>query len=172
MSLLCYPLFLLYKLLNMFRAAVCPSSGADNCVVLSPRVGIVPWLQECCQNQLAGSVSIKELVLRTPQWTHYLPTGSDSIPAATAQYQHVAITLRSRQLLKMGTRLPETCWATCKGEIKDNTKVTSSWFLVHTELRCMVNHTSSLWVFELVFYISFLPYIKNTLLNASKSHYV
>jgi len=59
-------------------------------------------------------------------------------------YQHVAITLRSRQLLKMGTWLPETCWANCKGEIKDNTKVTSSWFLIHTELRCTVNHTSDL----------------------------
>jgi len=32
----------------------------------------------------------------------------------------------------MGTWLPETCWATCKGEIKDNTKVTFSWFLIHT----------------------------------------
>ena len=41
MSLMCYPLFLLYKLLNMFRATMCPSSGADDCVVLSPRVGIV-----------------------------------------------------------------------------------------------------------------------------------
>jgi len=48
----------------------------------------------------------------------------------TAQYQHVAITLHSRQLLKMGTWLPETCWATCKGEIKDHTKVTSSWFVI------------------------------------------
>jgi len=55
-----YPLFLLYKLLNMFRATKCPSSGADDCVVLSPRVGIVPWLQEGCQNRLAGSVSIEE----------------------------------------------------------------------------------------------------------------
>ena len=52
----------------------------------------------------------------------------------TAQYQHVAITLRSCQLLKMGTWLPETCWGTCKGEIKDDTKVTSSWFLIHTKL--------------------------------------
>jgi len=41
--------------------------------------------------------------IRTPQWTNYLPTGSDSLPAATAQHQHVAITLRSRHLLKMGT---------------------------------------------------------------------
>jgi len=62
MSLLCYPLFLIYKLLNMFWATMCPSSGADDCVVLSPRVGIVPWLQEGCQNQLAGSVSIEEFV--------------------------------------------------------------------------------------------------------------
>jgi len=58
---LCYPLFLLYKLLNMFRATMCPSSGADDCIVLSQRVGIVLWLQEGCQNQLAGSVSIEEL---------------------------------------------------------------------------------------------------------------
>jgi len=80
------------------------------------------------QSNKAGSV-----VLRTPHWTHYLLTGSDILPATTAQYQHVAITLRSRQLLKMGTWLPETCWATCKGEIKENTKLTSSWFLIHTE---------------------------------------
>jgi len=59
---LCYPLFLHYKLLNMFRATMCPSSGADDCVVLLPRVGVVPWLQEGCQNRLAGSVSIEEFV--------------------------------------------------------------------------------------------------------------
>ena len=60
MSLLCYLLFLLYKLLDMFRATMCPSSGADDCVVLSPRVGIVPWLQEGCQKGLTVSVSIEE----------------------------------------------------------------------------------------------------------------
>ena len=117
MPLLCYTLFLFYKLLNMFRATMCPSSGADDCVMLSPRVGIVPW----------------HYVLRPPQRTHYLLTGSDSLPAATAQYQHAVITLHSCQLLKMGTWLPETCWATCKGEIKDNTWMTSSWFLIHTD---------------------------------------
>jgi hypothetical protein len=96
-------LFLLYKLLNMFRATMCPSSGAGDCVVLTPRVGIVPWLQEGCQNRLAGSVSVEEfVVLRTPQRTHYLLTGSDSLLEAAAQYQHVAITLRSRHLLEDG----------------------------------------------------------------------
>jgi hypothetical protein len=81
MSLMCNPLFLLYKLLNVFRATKCPSSGADDYVVLSPRVGIVPWLQKGCQNRLAFSASIEEFVAQ----------------------------LRSRQLLKMGTWLPETC---------------------------------------------------------------
>ena len=47
-----------------------------------------------------------------------------AVVVTTAQHQHVAIILR--------TWLPETCWATCKREIKDNTKVTSSWFLIHT----------------------------------------
>ena len=46
----------------MFRATMCPSSGADGCVVLSPRVGIVAWLQEGCQNRLASSVSIEKSV--------------------------------------------------------------------------------------------------------------
>ena len=40
-------------------------------------------------------------------------------------YQHEAITSRSRQLLMMGTWLPETCWATIRREIK-NTKSDSS----------------------------------------------
>ena len=104
MSLLCYPSFLLYKLLHMFRTTIRSSSGADDYVVLSPYVDVVPWLQEGCQNRLASCVSIEEFVLRTPQWTHYLLlTGSDSLPAATAQFKHVAITQRSRQLLKLGT---------------------------------------------------------------------
>jgi hypothetical protein len=77
---------------------------------------------------------------RTPQWTHYLLTGLDGLPAATTQYQQVAITLRSRELLKMGTWLPETCWTTCKREIKDNTKVTSSWFPIHTIVYCVISH--------------------------------
>jgi len=64
MSLLRYPLFLFYKLLNMFRATMCPSSGADDCVVLSTRVGIVSWLQEGCQVRLAGSASMEEFVAR------------------------------------------------------------------------------------------------------------
>jgi len=50
---------------NMFWATMCPSSGADNCIMLSPRVGIVPWLQEGCQDRSAGSVFIEEFVARS-----------------------------------------------------------------------------------------------------------
>jgi hypothetical protein len=48
----------------MFRTTMYPSSGADDCVVLSPRVGIVPWLQEGCHKRLAGSLSFVEFVAR------------------------------------------------------------------------------------------------------------
>ena len=41
-------------------------------------------------------------------------------------YQHKAITSRSRQLLMMGTWLPETCWASIRREIKGYKK----WHLV------------------------------------------
>ena len=53
----------------MFRATMCLSSGADDCVVLSQRVGIVPWLQEGGQNRLAGSVSIED-TLPAPEDGH------------------------------------------------------------------------------------------------------
>ena len=33
-----------YQLLNMFRATMCPSSGADDLVVFSLTCGVVPWL--------------------------------------------------------------------------------------------------------------------------------
>jgi len=55
-------------------------------------------------------------VKRTHPWTHYLPTGLDHLPA-TVTYQHKATTSRSRQLLMIGTWLPETCWTTIRREI-------------------------------------------------------
>jgi len=55
---------------------MCPYSGADDCVLLLRRVGIVPWLQEGCQNRLAVSVSIVEFV------AHYCNFGTmDTLPA-------------------------------------------------------------------------------------------
>ena len=56
-------LFLLYKLLNMFRATQCLSSGADDFVEFLPRV---VWCRGCVGGQirLAGCVSIGEYVAR------------------------------------------------------------------------------------------------------------
>ena len=59
-------------------------------------------------------------------------------------YQHKAITSRSRQLLMMGTWLRETCLATIRREIKNTKSDIYLVFLIHTELRCTVNHTSDL----------------------------
>ena len=56
---------------------------------------------------------------------HTQPTHSETYLCNTtycySTYQHETITSRSRQLLMMGTWLPETCWATSRREIK-NTK--------------------------------------------------
>ena len=52
-------LFLLYRLLNMFRATLCPSSGADDLVVFF----------RC----------VAEQVLSASQWTDKQPTGSDCL---------------------------------------------------------------------------------------------
>jgi len=101
--LLFYPLFSPLQVAQHVSGNYVPIFRSWRLNSVSSRVGIVPWLQEGCQNRLAGSVSIVDFVTRTPEWTHYLLTGSDRLPATTAQYQHVAITLFSRQLLKMGT---------------------------------------------------------------------
>jgi len=54
--------------------------------------------------------------------TDALPANRSWQPSRShGTYQHEAITSRSRQLLMMGTRLPETCWAIVRREIK-NTK--------------------------------------------------
>ena len=81
----------------------------------------VPWLQGGCQDRLAGSASMDAL----PANRSWQPSCSHGT------YQHEVITSRSRQLLMMGTWLPETCWATIRREIK-NTKVTSSCFFLST----------------------------------------
>ena len=108
---------------------------------------VTAWTLHATHNIQPGPV-----VKRTHPWTHYLPTGFDNLPAATAHtntrlryatkpsmdalpanrtwqppcshgtYQHETITSRSRQLLMMGTWLPETCWATIRREIK-NTRI-------------------------------------------------
>ena len=49
-----------------------------------------------------------------------------------------------RQLLMMGTWLPETCSATIRREIKNTKSDIQLVLLIHTELRCTVSHTSDM----------------------------
>jgi hypothetical protein len=85
----------------MFPATMCPSSGADDCVIFLPRVGIVSWLQEGCQVRLPGSASIDEfvaqliyelihgrttcqLVLKTSLQPRHIPTQGYNITQSSA----------------------------------------------------------------------------------------
>ena len=119
--------FIINFCLNMFRASLCPSSGEQRpcyciwCVVLVLLMWLVAVVGCClagCEqcSHPTGSASMDAL-----PWSHYLPTGLDNLPCSHGTYQHEAITSRSRQLLMMGTWLPETCWATIRREI-ENTK--------------------------------------------------
>jgi hypothetical protein len=89
----------------MFRSTMCPSSGADDCVMLQPCVGMCRGCRKV--------VKTGWQVVRPPSCSH-------------GTYQHKAITSRSRQLVMMGTWLAETCWATIRREIKKYKK----WHLV------------------------------------------
>ena len=72
-----------------------------------------------------------------------LPTKRTWPPSCShGTYQHEAITSRSRQLLMIGTWLPETCWTTIRSEIKNTKSDIYLVFFIHTELRRTVNHTS------------------------------
>ena len=94
----------------------------------------VPWLQEGGQVRIAGSASMDPL----PANRSWQP------PCSHWTYQQEAIISRSHQLLMMGTWLPETCWSTIRREIKNTKSDIYMVFLIHTELRCTVNHTSNI----------------------------
>jgi len=61
----------LYKLLNMFRATLCPSSGADDLVVFFT-CGVVPWL--CRQSDPVGWLcvhwEVRSYSVELPHWSH------------------------------------------------------------------------------------------------------
>ena len=52
--------------------------------MLSPRVDIVPWLQEGGQDRLAVSVSIEELVLTAFPQPRHIPTRGDNTTQSSA----------------------------------------------------------------------------------------
>ena len=102
----------------------------------------VPWLQalraSCATNPSMDA----------------LPANRTWQPACShGTYQHEVITSRSRQLLVVGTWLPETCWAIIRREMK-NTKVKSSWFFLSTlnyDARSTTHqiYNTVLWLLEL-----------------------
>jgi hypothetical protein len=85
-------------------------------------------------------------------------------------YQHGAITSRSRQLLMMGTWLPETCWVTIRREIKNTKSDILLVFLIHTELRCTVNHTSDSYRPSTQNVISIIAYLQDVSLETEQQH--
>ena len=103
-------------------------------------------------------------MLWTHPWLWYEPIHGRTTcqPVLTtflqALNQHEAIKSRSRQLLMMGTRLSETCWATIRREIK-NTK-SDIWlvFLIHTKLYyldvCTSNKAAVIPMEESIIYMS------------------
>jgi hypothetical protein len=96
------------------------------------------WLPETCWATIS-----REIKYAANPSMDALPANRTWPPSCShGTYQHEAITSRSRQLLMMGTWLPETFWATSRREIK-NTKVTSSWFILSTLKGLFVNCSSS-----------------------------
>jgi len=80
-------LLLLYKLVNMFRATLCPSSGADDLVVLFPHV---VSCHGCVGSQirLAGCLSIGKYVA---QLSYVLPNGQTTSETDLTAYTATAL---------------------------------------------------------------------------------
>ena len=90
-----------YCLLNMFRAPLCPSSGAQECYTVDAACGI-----SCCGFQVAGLVQHPANRTHNPQ-LHTRPT--------TWKPQHqIPQSAATLELLMMGIVVPETCWASNK----------------------------------------------------------
>ena len=98
-------------------------SGRNTSILTSLAVNITSMINtncnECSINPLNAELNPSAA---TNPSMDALPTNRTwQPPWSHGTYQHEAITSRSRQLLMMGTWLPETCWATIRREIK-NTK--------------------------------------------------
>ena len=104
-----------YCLLNMFRAALCPSSGAQEYYTVVAACGIL-----CCV--FSSSWSGVELRVMCPVCRMLLQTGHITLSSTPDQQLENHSTKYYRQqplyntleLLMMGIMLPETCWASNK----------------------------------------------------------
>jgi hypothetical protein len=108
-----------YCLLNMFRAPLCPSSGAREY-----------YTGGCCSSPQTGHTTLSSTPYQ--QLENQAPNTKGS--------NHLHNTL---ELLMMGIMVPETCWASNK-TCNKNSSVMSSWHFISTYYRrCTVKTTSN-----------------------------
>ena len=94
-----------YCLLNMFRAPLCPSSGAQEYYTVVAACGI-----SCCGFQVAaGCCSI----LQTGRIT-LSSTPNQQLENHSTKYHRQQPLYNTLELLMMGIVMPETCWASNK----------------------------------------------------------
>ena len=106
-----------YCLLNMFRATLCPSSGAQEYYTVVAVCGI-----SCCGFQVAGLVWSWGLCVRFAGRCSILQTRHITLSSTPDQQLENHSTKYHRQqplyntleLLMMGIAVPETCWASNK----------------------------------------------------------
>ena len=104
-----------YCLLNMFRAPLCPSSGAQEYRTVAAVCGI--W---CCVFQVVGLVWSWGLCVRFAGCCSILQTGHIIILSSTpdqqlekhsTKYHRQQPLCNTLELLMLGIVVPETCWA-------------------------------------------------------------
>ena len=106
-----------YCLLNIFRAPLCPSSGAQEYFTVVAACGI-----SCCGFQVAGLVCIWGLCVRFAGCCSILQTGHTTLSSTPDQqlenhrtkYHRQQPLYNTLELLMMGIVVPETCWASNK----------------------------------------------------------
>jgi len=137
-------LFLLCKLLNMFRANLCPSSGAGDLVVFLPR-GVVPWL---CMLWIWPPTQPWHYTTRGKNCARYSPMDTQPANRIWPPTQPRHYTTRGKNTTKQsapedGHNLARNMLSKLQRRNKYNTKWHLVGFLFHIELRCTVNHTSN-----------------------------
>ena len=106
-----------YCLLNMFRAPLCPSSGAQEYYTVVAACGI-----SCCGFQVAGLVRSWGLRVRFAGCCSILQTGHVTLSSSPDQqlenysmkYHRQQPLYNTLEILTMGIVVPETCWASSK----------------------------------------------------------
>jgi hypothetical protein len=109
-----------YDLLNMFRAPLCPSSGAHDYIPLF--IWLCGYASGYCRHP-------SHIDSQLTPYHHQDPRRRRSM-WWTVVYNH--------ELLMMGIEMPETCWA--NHECNKKHWATSSWFFISLTITTMHRH--------------------------------